>query len=116
LALQQALTFGIFCAGVLHIAGFDALSGIAIIACLTVHRLATGRCAPCFSLTNHASLMTKLPQQEFGATYISFIINSMTNQAKVAKTTLPTKTAGMKTPQLSLEQGASLAAPSRADR
>src|SRR5271169_872902 len=36
---------------------------------------------------------------------ISFVIHSTTNHAKIAKTTLPTNTAGMKTPQLSVDQG-----------
>jgi hypothetical protein len=50
------------------------------------------------------------PKRVAGPTYISFMANSTTNQAKIAKKTFPAKTAGMKTTQLSVDQGAGLAA------
>jgi hypothetical protein len=96
-------------AAVLHFAGFNGLSGIAIIAtCLTVHQLAfvmgvaLARRAseePKKSRERH----DKLPKQGFGPIYISLMINSTTNQAKMAKPTLLTKTVRTKMPQPAIQ-------------
>jgi hypothetical protein len=45
----------------------------------------------------------KLPKQGFGPIYISLMINSTTNQAKMAKPTLLTKTVRTKMPQPAIQ-------------
>jgi hypothetical protein len=98
----SSLVLAILCAAFLQSAGFAAPSGIAIIvACLTVNQLAYLVGA---ALANHHLEEARNPcgRHEIG---ISFMAHSTTNQAKIAKTTLPTKIAGMKTHQLRADQG-----------